>query len=290
MNFKLCKPKAITLRSIGKDERWLQEQIGEDPSILGLGDLSVIERERTQASGGRIDFLMYNPEDGVRYEIEVMLGTLDESHIIRTIEYWDIERRRFPSLEHRAVIIAEDITNRFFNVISLLNNSIPIIAIQLNALTLGDSLMLNFTKVLDISESADEEDQGTAEQADRQFWEKRANKKSLAMLDKIISFVPEEQAPVRVTYNRSHVALGTDGHNFCWPHLRKGDYLFLVVRFQEEEKEATLQRLEDHGIAAQMSGKKRIKFKLTAKELANEEEIIREVIAEAEKQSRNGGG
>jgi hypothetical protein len=51
------------------------------------------------------------------YEVEIMLGSTDESHIIRTIEYWDIEKRRFPSKDHKAVIVAEDITNRFFNVI-----------------------------------------------------------------------------------------------------------------------------------------------------------------------------
>ena len=31
---------------------------------------------------------------------------MDESHIIRTIEYWDIERRRYPQYEHVAVIVA----------------------------------------------------------------------------------------------------------------------------------------------------------------------------------------
>ena len=133
MDYKYTKQTPVKLREIGKDEKWLQEMIEKDPSILNLGDLAVIERERKQSSGGRIDFLMYNPDDGVRYEVELMLGTVDESHIIRTIEYWDIERKRFPSLEHRAVIVAEQITNRFFNIISLLNQSIPLIAIQLNA-------------------------------------------------------------------------------------------------------------------------------------------------------------
>jgi hypothetical protein len=62
------------------------------------------------------------------YETEIMLGGTDESHIIRTIEYWDIEKRRFLSKDHQAVIIAEEITNRFFNVITLMNRSIPNIA------------------------------------------------------------------------------------------------------------------------------------------------------------------
>mgnify|MGYP007113035043 FL=1 len=132
------------MRDAGKDEKWLQERIHEDPSILGLGDLSVIRRERELASGGRLDFLMYDPEDSIRYAVEVMLGTLDESHIIRIIEYWDLERRRYPTLEHRAVIIAEEITNRFFNIISLFNRAIPIIAIQLNAYQYENTYFMTF--------------------------------------------------------------------------------------------------------------------------------------------------
>jgi hypothetical protein len=78
-----------------------------------------------------------------------MLGQLDESHIIRAIEYWDIERRCWPDREHKPVIVAEEITNRFFNVIALLGRSVPIIAVQLNALLVDEKRVLNFNKVLD---------------------------------------------------------------------------------------------------------------------------------------------
>ena len=87
MAYELKKADQVSLRSLGLDERWLQDRIAEDPSLLGLGDLDVIRRERNQASGGRIDFLMHDPEEDIRFEIEVMLGVLDETHIIRTIEY-----------------------------------------------------------------------------------------------------------------------------------------------------------------------------------------------------------
>ncbi|MFH0996665.1 MAG: hypothetical protein V1844_14390 [Pseudomonadota bacterium] len=83
MDFEYKKINSCKLREVGKDERWLQERISEDPSILGLGDLIVLQREKSQPTGGRIDFLMFEPEEKTRYEIEVMLGTLDESHIIR---------------------------------------------------------------------------------------------------------------------------------------------------------------------------------------------------------------
>ncbi len=51
-------------------------------SAFVKGDLSVIQRERQQSKGGRIDFLMSDPETSTMYEVEVMLGATDESHII----------------------------------------------------------------------------------------------------------------------------------------------------------------------------------------------------------------
>jgi hypothetical protein len=110
---KYTKAERISLKK-HFSEKWLQDRIEEDTSILGLGELDIIQRERKQSSGGRIDFLMLNRDTDTMYEIEIMLGSTDESHIIRTIEYWDIERRRFPTKDHKAVIVAEDITNRFF--------------------------------------------------------------------------------------------------------------------------------------------------------------------------------
>ncbi len=64
----------------------------------------------------------------------MQLGATDESHIIRTSEYWDIERRKYPQYDHTAVIVAEDITSRFLNVVGLFNGFIPIY-LQLNLAT-----------------------------------------------------------------------------------------------------------------------------------------------------------
>ena len=119
MTMQLRKLAPVELRTLGLDERWLQEGIIEDPSILGLGELEIAAREHRQPIGGRIDFLMRDSEAETYYEVEIMLGALDESHIIRTLEYWDIERQRRPHFDHRAVIVAEQITGRFFNVIRL---------------------------------------------------------------------------------------------------------------------------------------------------------------------------
>ena len=74
-----------------------------------------------------------------RYEVEIQLGAFDEAHIIRTIESWDVERKRYPQYDHAAGLVAEDITSRFLNVIGLFNGSIPLVAIQLRAQDYGDT-------------------------------------------------------------------------------------------------------------------------------------------------------
>jgi RecB family endonuclease NucS len=78
------------------DEKWVQDLIAKDPSMLGLGeDLALRQKERIQPHAGRLDLLLQDSE-GRRYEVELQLGSTDETHIIRTIEYWDIERKRYP--------------------------------------------------------------------------------------------------------------------------------------------------------------------------------------------------
>lgn len=212
MNFS--KAHKVKLRDHA-NESWLQTQIEQDPTVLGLGDLVVLRRERRQSSGGRLDFLLHDPETDTMYEVEIMLGATDESHIIRTIEYWDIETRKNPSKEHRAVIIAEQITNRFFNVIYLMNRAIPIIAIQLDALTVDDKLILHFTKVLDIYETPEDAIALGAEPTTRAYWEAQANPHSMASSDAIIHLCKQLYSQLRVTLNKGHIAVGTQRQNFC---------------------------------------------------------------------------
>jgi hypothetical protein len=209
---ELHKSKVVSLKSHPSlTEKWLQDEIIKDPTILGLGDVIVRSQERTQPKGGRLDLLLEDPESGVRYEVELQLGVVDESHIIRTIEYWDLERKRYPQYDHVAVIVAEEITSRFFNVIGLFNGFIPLIAIQLNALEVNGYLTLNSTRVLDVQTLGTEEDDSPALATDRPYWDAKSSKQMLSLVDNLI-----EQARVidpRLTprYNKFYVGLGADG-------------------------------------------------------------------------------
>jgi hypothetical protein len=109
---------------------------------------------------------------------------------IRSIEYWDVERQRRPSFTHRAVIVAEHITSRFFNVLRLLNRAVPMIAVQLSAFPIDNNVILHPVTVLDVSEeTADVSAVDQVEQADRAYWEKKADPSSLAVVDKIVAAI-----------------------------------------------------------------------------------------------------
>ena len=115
----------------------------------------------------------------IRYEVEIQLGAMDESHIIRTIEYWDIERRRYPQYEHVAVIVAEDVTSRFLNVISLLNGAIPLIAIRLTCAEVKGTLTLLATRVVDLTKLGTNDEDAGGSEVNRTWWEKKSSMTSL---------------------------------------------------------------------------------------------------------------
>ena len=156
--------------------------------------------------------LLYDTETTTRYEVELQLGATDESHIIRTIEYWDTERRRYPQYDHVAVIVAEEITARFFNVISLFNGFIPIVAIQMSAIELSDDeVTIVFTKVLDrISLGADDDDD-EGEPTDRHYWEQRSSKAMLELVDTLLEKIQEFDRDVSLKYNKYYIGLAQNG-------------------------------------------------------------------------------
>jgi len=191
MSVNYVKAKKISLKLHQElNEAWVQDVIEKDPGILGLGNLTLRDKQRIQPNSGRLDLLLQSEDSTKRYEVEIQLGKVDESHIIRTIEYWDIERKRYPQYDHCAVIIAEDLTSRFLNVINLFNGSIPLIAIQLNAFEVGEAVTLTFVTIFEqINLGLVYEDEPVNATTSRVDWEAKASKKTLAMADDLMEII-----------------------------------------------------------------------------------------------------
>lgn len=229
------------------NEKWLQERIAENPGLLGLGDVDVKDTERMQPRAGRLDMLLFDPETNTRYEVELQLGATDESHIIRTIEYWDIERRRYPQYDHVGVIVAEQITARFFNIVSLFNGFIPIVAIQLNAIEVQDSVTLVFTTVLDRMSLGLEEEDEAEEPRDRLYWERKASPSTLEITDGIFTLVREVEPGASLKYNKFYIGIARNGvvSNFMTFRPRRHH---VMAEFRIPRSEELTQRIEDSGI------------------------------------------
>ena len=228
MSLKFIKPERKWLANDPEyGEAWVQERIAEDPSILGLGDLVLKDKERSQPHGGRLDLLLQDAESTTRYEVEVMLGSTDESHIIRTIEYWDVERKRYPQYDPYAVLAAEDITSRFLNVIGLFNGSIPLIALQMSALIFGDQISLVFTKVVEaLALGLPDEDEEVQAAADRTYWENRGTKETVALVDDMLDLVKTFAPELELKYNKFYIGLAKGGqpHNFVIFRAKKNSF------------------------------------------------------------------
>jgi len=269
----LKKAKKIFLKDHPEfDEQWLRKVIVDDTKILGLGELDVRQVERLQPKAGRLDLLLIEPENEKRYEVELMLGKLDESHIIRAIEYWDIERKNLPNYEHCAVIIAEEITSRFLNVISLFNGFIPLIALQLDALQKEDELILNFTKVLDEVTIIDEYE-GSDEKVDRQYWESKSSKDVLKLLEKCFEILKTINSNITANYLKHFVGIliGNRPNNFMGFYPKKK---FLRVHIRVSEKDKWKDELIDNGIDFISFGKNTVRIRLNANDLEQKTDFL----------------
>lgn len=213
MTTTIAVSKTLSIRDCNFDEYWLQDQIAADPSILGMGDLEVVRREKQQSSGGKLDILLKDPEDDTMYEVEVMLGATDESHIIRTIEYWDLERKRWPQRQHFAVLVAESITRRFFNVIQLLSLSIPIIAVQANIIEANGSRILHFTKILDAYEEPEDEATASGETYDESWWRTRSGS-NLETAKALLKIVAPVYGKMELGYAKYYISVRTENGFF----------------------------------------------------------------------------
>ena len=264
-------------------ERWVQERIEKDPSILGLGELELRGSERRQPGAGRLDILLQDPETNERYEVEIQLGATDETHIIRTIEYWDIERKRYPQYDHTAVIVAEEVTGRFLNVISLFNGTIPLIAIKMEAVQVEEYLALVFVRVLDaVSRGLVDEDE-VSDPVDREYWESRATKETVRMVDKVLEMITGFDENIKLNYNKFYIGLYKDGrpYNFVTFRPRKAS---LIVGLRLDRANAVDSLIETSGLSTLEYREKRYRIRLKKSDLRDHEHALKQLIERAFKE------
>jgi len=273
------------------NEKWVQSIIASDPSILGLGDILLKDMERKQPRAGRLD-LLFQDENNRRYCVELQLGKTDESHIIRTIEYWDLEKKRYPQYEHVAVIIAEDITSRFLNVISLFNSHIPIIAIQMNAIKLDNQIGLQFVTVLDetaLQNYNEDEEPELQISVDRSYWEEKATKETVTLADKLLALIHEHiDKNINLKYNKFYIGLERMGliNNFITFKPRKMNIIIQPKLDRNSDYDTMIENTGLDFLDYDTRGG-RYRIRLTESDIEENEEFLVQLIKDADKYYNN---
>jgi len=283
---KHARVESISIREAQLDEAWVQQYIADNPTDLGLGDVELRDRERKQARAGRLDLLLQDPASYKRFEVEVQLGATDESHIIRTIEYWDLERKRYPQYEHCAVIVAEQITGRFLNVINLFNGTIPLVAVRMTAVKMPDGIGLMFTKVIDeVVRGPVDDDEPVNDVKDRTYWENRVSKPMLGMADEILRMVNAFGPSVEHKYNKYYVGMTQGGvtNNFVWWEPKKS---WALVGFRMPQDEQLTAELDEAGINTMDYKWGTYRLRLKPEDLNRHSELMGRMLQRAYKNSQ----
>ena len=181
------------------------------------------------------------------------------------------------------VIIAEDITSRFLNVISLFNGAIPLVAIQMRALQSGDEIGLVFTTVLDhMPLGLVDEDEEVAETTDRAYWEERGSKTTVAMADQLLQIAKTHDPALELKYNKFYIGLAKNGRPSIFVTFRpKKGFMRFEPRLPDlPERQA---QFENAGLDVIGYDKRwgRYRIRLQPSDIEKNRKILEEIISEA---------
>ena len=219
------RSKRISLKAHpnpGLKEKWLQDHLAKDPSLLNLGDALTLEgKEVPVRSGGKLDLLFKDSNEGIHYAVEVQLGAIDASHIIRTIEYWLFLKdkpKRVP------VLVAEDFNVRFSNVVEKFEESFDLIAIQVQALEVAGQITLAFIRRFDSEDEA-------GKPASPQDWKQP----TLPLVDQIFKIAQAVDSSLTLVYNQRYISAAKGGNNFLTFQPQKSAVRLNVRTAQTDE-------------------------------------------------------
>jgi hypothetical protein len=167
------------------------------------------------------------------------------------------------------------------NVISLFNGTIPLIAIQMQALRVASKVTLVFTKVLDEMPRGlvEEDEEAAATPTDRSYWLGRASAGSLSMVDKLFDLAKQVDPGVELSYKKNYIGLSRDGtaFNFILLQPTRSTVTFHVTVPKTADVDAKIEQAElDELEYSTRFG--RYRLRLSAGDLQNKAPVLRELI------------
>ena len=277
-NSELLNLEPINIKSIpNMNEQWIQDYIASNPNVIGLGDLEFKTKEKIQPNAGRLDLLLQDSENNLRYEVELQLGKTDESHIIRTIEYWDIEQKRYPQYDHCAVLIAEDITSRFLNIVQLFNGHIPLIAIQMKAYKINGKFAIIFTKIFDRIKYSYDDDEENDIIVDKNYWENRSSKENIEIVSELCNIMNEIEQGITLKFLKKSIQISKNGSSYKFIKMFPKKSFLRILLFMKKDED--IDKIFDDEIEEYNKG--RYKMQLIKNEFFNKNNEIKTLLEKA---------
>ena len=164
---------------------------------------------------------------------------------------------------------------------------IPLMAIQMNAVRLGDTVSLVFTTVLDqLRLGLVDEDEEVHEATDRTYWEGRGTRATLAIADELLEIVRSLDARLDLKYNKFYIGLAKEGqpNNFVVFRPQK-NAIRIEPRLQKTD--AIEQRVEAAGLDVMDYDNKwgRYRIRLGKGDVKRHADVLRELFEAAYRDS-----
>lgn len=234
-------------------EKNIQDIIAKKPSVLGIGNLTQVDKKVIKRDEGKPDLLFQTNDLKKIYEVEIQLGKLDGYHLIKTVGYWINERKNKPQYNHCAVLIAEDITEEMRDIIELCMGKVSIIILKM---TVGEHdkkiVDLKFERVYENmcavtynngSALKYEFDYEPFEERDRQYWEKKVSKETLTAADNIYIFLKENDLAIEMYYTKDYIGFRKEEtKGFVFIEIKKRTLTLKLVLKQSNENETEIKK------------------------------------------------
>ena len=167
----------------------------------------------------------------------------------------------------------------------MFSGTIPIIAIQLNALQVEEKIVLNFVKVLDQTMlRLDDTATPAGPTTDREYWEKsQSTSQMLKLADRFLDFInSKSQSKFSLNYVKAYIGLRENNSSRGFIRFQPRKTVFRLT-VQLEDKRPWIERLDDLNISTSQ-GNRVLRLMLKPKELQEHKAVIEELLEQAVKE------
>ena len=172
--------------------------------------------------------------------------------------------------------MAERITKRFFNVIRVLSDAVPLIAIQVNVIESPHGRSLHFTKILDVYEEPDDgppSDNGTYDEA---YWQGRS-KEVLEAARHLFELTRPIYTDTQLRYNKTRIVIRSGSSGYNQLSVQKGAGKKVILGFRYGAKREEIQELLESSSIDFHEKSTVFRFQMTPEMIKSRHEIIEQI-------------